>query len=251
MKTKKLLSILAVVAFGLMTVVFAGAGVNDRFATLELVDVTATATEINKLHSIGSGDVVTTTNTKTLTNKTLTSPTITSPTITGGVLTSSTVSGATMSGTISGGTYTTAAFTSPTITSPTITSAAFTGGTLTSSTLSGVTGTLSSPTVTSLDATFGVSTHEYTTNADWTLSASEAKSIYLSVTSGSTGVNIIAPNVSGRIYIVRVDTTVLGGGTGCTIKKSAGTGIAIASGKTATVIHNGSDYVRVTADQSH
>jgi len=109
---------------------------------------------------------------------------------------------------------------------------------------------ITAPTVTSLDTTWAVSSHEYTTTADWEMSGTEAKSLLLTVTSGAGAGdrNVIAPDVSGRLYIVRNDTTA---GGSAVIKKSGGTGVSIASGKTATVIHNGSDYIRVTADQTH
>lgn len=196
---KRLLSILGSILLIAGLYSFAAGGINDRFAPLELVDVTATAPEINKLHGIDSGDVVTTTNTKTLTNKTLTSPTITSPTVT-----------------------------SPTVTSATITA----------------------PTVTLLDTTYNVATHVYTTTADWEMSATEAKAILLSVSSGSgsTILNIIAPDVSGRLYAVRNGSDNL---NWLYIKKSGGTGVAIASNTTAIVIHNGTNYIRLTANAAH
>ena len=81
---------------------------------------------------------------------------------------------------------------------------------------------------------------------DWTLNAIESVANFLSITGSGSGDAIIAPDTEGRLYILRnaSDDTV-------TIKISGGTGIAVATGKTATVIHNGSDYVRVTADQTH
>ncbi len=81
---------------------------------------------------------------------------------------------------------------------------------------------------------------------DWTLNAAESICNFLSVTaSGSEGA-IIAPDIAGRYYILRnaADESV-------TIKISGGTGVAVATGKTATVIHNGTDYVRITADATH
>lgn len=154
----------------------------------------------------------------------LTSPTITTGTLSGTVtLSTATLSGgATLSGT-------------------------FTGGTLASQTLTG--STITSPTVTGIDTTYNVSTHEYTTDADWAMSATEAKSILLSVSSGSGALNIVAPDVSGRLYVVRNGSAGTVGSV--TIKKSGGTGITIASGKTAILMHNGSDYIRVTADGTH
>ncbi len=155
-------------------VVFASyAGINDRFAPLELVDVTATASEINKLASIGSGDILTTTNTKTLTNKTL-----------------------------SGAYYTVCTIL-----------------------MEGV---------------------------DYTLSATEALCSVLNVTGSPSGQGLIAPTIatSGvtRYYTVRN----AGGDSGTvTLKKSGGTGVDVATGKTARVYWLSSDYVRETADATH
>ena len=72
---------------------YVSAGQNDRFSTLELTDVTATAAEINKLDGL-SGDVLTTSSTSTLTNKTLTSPVINTGVSGTAVLDSDTMAGA-------------------------------------------------------------------------------------------------------------------------------------------------------------
>jgi len=64
---KRRISIIAILFLIISSIVYAG--INDRFADLELVDVTATADEINKLDGL-SGDVITTTSTSELTNKT-------------------------------------------------------------------------------------------------------------------------------------------------------------------------------------
>jgi hypothetical protein len=230
---KKILSVFMSMALLFWLVALASGGLNDRFSPIELTDIP---------NATSGTDIVTKTATQTLTNKTLTSPTVTggtysSPAITGGTFTSSTGSSMTLTTpTVTGGTFTSA----------TISGSTTLGGTLTGGTLA--TATITSPTVTGIDTTYNVSSHEYTTNADWVMSATEAKSFLLTVTSASSTTNIIAPNVSGRLYVVRNDTSP---GGNCTIKKSGGTGIAIACGKTATVIHNGSDYIRVTADQTH
>jgi hypothetical protein len=132
--------------------------------------VTSTAAEINKLASIGAGDVLTTTNTKTLTNKTLSGPIFTI-----------------------------------------------------------------------------AATHAYALAEDWVLSAADMLCSLLVTSSGSGDANIIeSGGVSGRIRIVR------NGAAGTvTIKESGQTGVSIATGKTAVVMHNGTDYIRVTADATH
>lgn len=88
--------------------------------------------------------------------------------------------------------------------------------------------------------------HTFSTTADWVLSVTERLKMILVTASGSGGVNIIAPNESGRVYIVR------NAGTGAvTIKISGGSGVSVGVGKTAIVWHNGSDYVRLTDDATH
>ena len=158
------LVVLAIVSFS------SWAGINDRFAPLELVDVTATATEINKLASIGSGDLVTTTNTKTLTNKTLSGP-------------------------------------------------IFTIG----------------------------AAHIFALAEDWALSAAEMLKTLLIATSGSGNANIVVTGGStGDVKIVRNESN----GT-VTIKEAGQSGVSIASGSTAVVMHNGVTYIRVTGDAAH
>jgi hypothetical protein len=80
----------------------------------------------------------------------------------------------------------------------------------------------------------------------WTLSADEALCFYLIVTNANGAADIIAPHIEGTTYCLRNAS-----GQAITLKKSGGTGIAVANGKTATLWHNGSDYVRATADQTH
>lgn len=208
--------------------------------------------------------------TLTLTGATSTGGTLTSPVITSGTLSGQTTlsvatlsGGATLSGIFTGGTLASPTVTAPTLSGTVTLSSAtlsgdsslvgtFTGGTLASQTITGATlttATVTAPTVTLLDTTYNVSSHVFTTNDEWVMSATEAKSILLTITSGDSALVIKAPDVSGRLYAVRNATT--GVLTAVTIKKSGGTGISIASGHTALVIHNGSDYIRLTEDQTH
>jgi hypothetical protein len=111
--------------------------------------------------------------------------------------------------------------------------------------------TLTSATVTSPNITFGVTAtqHDYTAHEDWTLSTAEAAYLLLVTSSGDgTDSNIVVyPTPSnGKLYVVRNAST-----QNNIIKPSGGTGITIGSGKTATVIFWGSDFVRVTADATH
>jgi len=90
--------------------------------------------------------------------------------------------------------------------------------------------------------------HDYQAgHADWTLSASEKKAKMLIVTNADAAANIIAP-AEKREYILRNAS-----GQAITIKKSSGTGVTVATGKTAIVKYSNSvgDYVRVTPDATH
>ena len=90
--------------------------------------------------------------------------------------------------------------------------------------------------------------HDYAAgHADWILSASEKKAALLVVTNADGAANIIVP-AENRQYTVRNAS-----GQAITIKKSGGTGVPIANGKTAVVRYSSSvaDYVRVTADATH
>lgn len=95
--------------------------------------------------------------------------------------------------------------------------------------------------------TFAVSSKAITMSDDWVLSATEAKSTVLVISSGSGALSIVDLYIaSGKVFVVRNEM-----GATVTIKKSAGTGVEIASGKTAVVMCANNDYVRVTADATH
>lgn len=89
-------------------------------------------------------------------------------------------------------------------------------------------------------------------NADYTLSATEALADILNVTGSPSAFSIIAPTIStsgvSRFYTVR---NAGADSQNVTLKKTAGTGVAVATGKTARVFWSGSDYVRETADATH
>lgn len=168
--------------------------------------------------------------TATLTNKTLTSPVLTTPVIADGhqnvTLTSAnqTDSGAT-------------------VTIPDIVDSADefvmkdTAQTLANK-------TLTSPVVTSPDLTFAASAHDYAAgHVDWTLSAAEAKTLFLTPTNADSGANILAPNTANKVFCV-----VNGSGQVITILVSGQTGVAVANGKAAFVRCNGTDYARLTGD---
>lgn len=90
------------------------------------------------------------------------------------------------------------------------------------------------------------------TGVDYTLSAAEALCNILNVTGSPSGQAIIAPSISAsgvsRLYTVRN----AGSDSGSVVlKKSAGTGVTVGTGKTAEVYWLSTDYVRKTADATH
>lgn len=134
-------------------------------------------------------------------------------------------------------------------------SATLTAGTDTITTNAGIQAltnkTLTAPTITSPNVTYGVTAtqHDYTAHEDWTLSTTEATYLLLVTSSGDgTDSNIVVyPTPSdGKLYVVRNGSV-----QNNIIKPSGGTGITIASGKTASVIFWGTDFIRVTADATH
>mgnify|MGYP001222480341 FL=1 len=92
-----------------------------------------------------------------------------------------------------------------------------------------------------------VATKAMTGAADWTLTRAEALCNLLIVTASPSTKSIIAP-AAYRMYIVRNAGS---DSAAVNIKVSGGTGIDVAAGKTAIVIYNGTDYVRVTGDATH
>ncbi len=91
-----------------------------------------------------------------------------------------------------------------------------------------------------------IATHDYGTgHADWTLSATEQKATVLSLT-GKTdvaGAGIIAIPKAGKVFVVINATAQT-----ITIKAKDKTGTAIATTKTAIVMGDGEDFIRLTAD---
>ncbi|MGS0745551.1 hypothetical protein ACU70A_06310 [Syntrophomonas erecta subsp. sporosyntropha] len=91
---------------------------------------------------------------------------------------------------------------------------------------------------------FGVASHDYDgAAADWALTNNESKCFLLAVSNAGGAANIIAPNRPGTMYAISNAS-----GYAITIKKSGGTGVAIATGKTALVIHSGTDYIKITGE---
>jgi len=91
----------------------------------------------------------------------------------------------------------------------------------------------------------GTSTVTVTDGADTTLSAGEMATGHLILSGALTAArNVIAPATTGGFYTVFNNTT---GGFAVTVKTAAGTGIAIAAGKTA-LLRTGANVIRLTAD---
>lgn len=128
-------------------------------------------------------------------------------------------------------TLTNKTLTTPTINTPTINDPAITGG------------TIASAAITAPDLYITTAEHDYAGGADdWVLSAEEAKASILAATSASGACAIIAvPDL--KMYWVKNGTV-----QALTIKADEKTGVEIATGKTAAVYGNGTDFVRLTSD---
>lgn len=173
--------------------------------------------------------------TQTLTNKTLTSPAITSP-----VLTTPVIADGHENVTITSADQTDSG---ATVTIPDIGDSADefvikdVAQTLTNK-------TLTAPVITSPDLTFAASSVNFASgHADYTLSAAEAKNLFLVAASADQAANIIAPATANKVFCL-----VNGSGQTITILVSGQTGVAVANGKAAFVRCNGTDYARLTGD---
>jgi hypothetical protein len=88
-----------------------------------------------------------------------------------------------------------------------------------------------------------VASHDYAAGTTaWTLSATEKLATQLICTNAGGGADIIAPSENRTYWIYN------NSGQAITIKKTAGTGFAVATGKYAGAYYNGSDYARLTPD---
>mgnify|MGYP006921328225 CR=1 FL=1 len=163
--------------------------------------------------------------TQTLTNKSLTTPTITDGD-TGVKITSADQTHA-----------------APTVTIPNIVDAADTFVMVdTAQTLTNK--SLSAPFVGSPEITFASTPHDYEAGAaDWTLSAAELKASILKPTNANAPVNAIVADATNKIYVV-----INGTGQSLTVKTAAGTGVTIANAKTAMVMSDGVNVIRITLD---
>lgn len=104
--------------------------------------------------------------------------------------------------------------------------------------------TLTAPILTNPATTVTLGSHDYGAAAlDWTLSAAELLLPVHKPTNASGAVNAIIPHTTLRPYIF-----INGTGQALTVKGSSGTGITIASTKSATVMSDGTNVIRLTTD---
>ena len=104
--------------------------------------------------------------------------------------------------------------------------------------------TLTAPVLNAPNITHGVATHDYAGAAvAWALSASELKATRIIVTNANGAVDAVATPTAGKMYII-LNTS----GQALTFKATGQTGVVLASTKSAIVIGNGTDFIRVTAD---
>jgi len=103
--------------------------------------------------------------------------------------------------------------------------------------------TLTSPVLNQPTMTFSIGTHDYGAGTvDWTLSAAELLKMIHKPINASGGVNAIIGNTAGMPYIF-----VNGTGQTLTVKTAAGTGIAIANGKTHMLMSDGTNVIAIAA----
>jgi len=214
--------------------------------------VTSTATELNKLAGI-SGDVITTTNTKTLANKTMTTPVVASLYQDAGKTklltmpaTSDTLATLNTAETFANKTLTTpvlASFYQDAGKTKLVTVPATTDTLATLNDTETLTNkTLTSPVINTPSVVQSVAFHNYgASSADWILSATEQKAVLLWVTNAGAASNIVAP-AEARVYFVYNNS-----GQNVTIA-AGGTGITVADARVAGVIYASGDYVRLTPD---
>lgn len=104
--------------------------------------------------------------------------------------------------------------------------------------------TVNAPVVSDPDTTLGAVSHDYAgAAADWTLSAAELKKGIIKATNANGAVNAIVADAANKPYLV-----INGAGHNLTVKTAAGTGIAVATGKAAYVMSDGTSVIRLTPD---
>jgi copper(I)-binding protein len=103
--------------------------------------------------------------------------------------------------------------------------------------------TLTAPVITQPSITCAFGTHDYGAGTeDWTLSAAELLKMIHKPTNASGGVNAIIGDTAGKPYIF-----INGTGQTLTVKTAAGTGIAIANGKSHILCSDGTNVIALAA----
>lgn len=113
--------------------------------------------------------------------------------------------------------------------------------------------TASTPALTTPDISYGVTAHAISATETWTMTAAEEKTSLLVITSGSAGTTTVSiyPSgittcTNGRVYWIRNASN-----NSVVIKRSGGTGVTVASSKTAGVFCYSNDFYRLSADATH
>lgn len=104
--------------------------------------------------------------------------------------------------------------------------------------------TLTNKTLTNPTVEITVNSHNYASGTtDWTLTAAEQLKPYHKATAAGGAVNAVIPLTPAIPYVF-----INGSGQALTVKGASGTGIEIANGKVATVMADGTNVIRLTAD---
>lgn len=102
---------------------------------------------------------------------------------------------------------------------------------------------LTNKTLTDAAQTWTLGAHDYEAgSADWTLSAAELLKPCHKPTNANNAVNAIVADTIRPYFFINAT------GQALTVKTAAGTGIAIANGKSAFVMSDGTNVIRMTAD---
>lgn len=95
------------------------------------------------------------------------------------------------------------------------------------------------------DLILQVAEHDYKTGkVDWKLTADEQMAMVLKLAgTGTDGANAITESIAGKLLVVINDSS-----QAITVKATGKTGVAVASKKTAVLMGDGEDFIRITAD---
>ena len=99
------------------------------------------------------------------------------------------------------------------------------------------------PSITDPNVVETITSHDYAAGTTaWTLSAAEALKGLFKATNAGGAVDMIVPATVKRYTLIN------GSGEAVTVKTAAGTGIAIANAKSAIVLCDGTNVIRLTLD---